>query len=94
MPNAPALLPIGPMARRLHVTVAWLRAEAEANRVPCLRAGQAFLFSPEAVEQALVERAKWDVDSPNGSIRSVSGDARQGIAACNCPDKETSDVGR
>ena len=51
------LLPLGPMARRLRVTAAWLRAEADAGRVPCLRAGKRYLFAPEAVERVLSERA-------------------------------------
>jgi hypothetical protein len=51
------LLPIGPTARRLHVTVAWLRAEADAGRVPHLRAGDRYLFVPAAVEAALAKRA-------------------------------------
>jgi hypothetical protein len=51
------LLPLGLMARRLRVTNAWLRAEADAGRVPCLRAGKRYLFSPEAVERILAERA-------------------------------------
>jgi hypothetical protein len=45
------------MARRLHVTVGWLRAEADAGRVPCLLAGTRYLFAPEAVERVLLERA-------------------------------------
>ena len=52
-----ALLPLNRMARRLRVTIAWLRAEADAGRVPCLRAGRQYLFSPEAVEQTLATRA-------------------------------------
>lgn len=51
------LLRIGPMARRVHVTVAWLRAEADAGRVPCLKAGDRYLFLPESVEAVLAERA-------------------------------------
>lgn len=51
------LLPINRMARRLRVTIAWLRAEADAGRVPCLRAGTRYLFAPEAVERVLLERA-------------------------------------
>jgi hypothetical protein len=46
------------MARRLRLPVKWLREEAEAGRVPCLKAGRAFLFDPDAVEKALVERAQ------------------------------------
>ena len=54
----PTLLPIGPTARRLHVTVRWLRGEAAANRVPHLKAEDRLLFDPDAVERALVERAR------------------------------------
>ena len=52
------LLPIGQTARLLRVPVRWLRIEAEAGRVPCLKAGKAFLFEPEAVEAVLLERAR------------------------------------
>jgi excisionase family DNA binding protein len=45
------------MARLLRVSVSWLRAEAEAGRVPSLRAGRTFLFNPEAVEKVLAARA-------------------------------------
>lgn len=48
------------MARRLGVTARWLRAEAEAGRVPCLRAGTRFLFNPVAVQEALARRAGQD----------------------------------
>lgn len=51
------LLPLSRMARRLRVTAAWLRTEADAGRVPCLRAGKRYLFAPEAVERALADRA-------------------------------------
>jgi hypothetical protein len=45
------------MARRIHVTTGWLRDEADAGRVPCLRAGNRYLFSPSAIEQLLADRA-------------------------------------
>ena len=57
MDTSHTLLPTGPMARRLRVTAAWLREEADAGRVPCLKAGKRFLFVPEAVERVLAERA-------------------------------------
>jgi hypothetical protein len=63
--NSPALLPLGPMARRLRVPVAWLRAEAEAGRVPCLLAGRVLLFAPQAVEAALVARAAGGKGDPD-----------------------------
>jgi hypothetical protein len=40
------------------LTQAWLKAEADAGRIPCFRAGQRMLFDPEAVEQALLQRAR------------------------------------
>jgi hypothetical protein len=56
--NQPKLLPLGPVARRLRVPSRWLREEAEAGRVPCLRANRTLLFDPRAVEAALLERAR------------------------------------
>ena len=49
---------MGPMARRLRVTAKWLREEAEAGRIPHLKAGPRLLFDPETVEQVLLERAR------------------------------------
>ena len=51
-------IPLGPMARRLRVPSRWLRSEAEAGRVPCLKAGTAFLFDPEEVAKVLLERCR------------------------------------
>ena len=51
------LLPLALMARRLRVSVRWLREEAEAGRVPALSAERQMLFNPDAVEHALSERA-------------------------------------
>ena len=44
--------------RRLGLSAAWLKAEADAGRIPCLRARQRLLFDPEAVERALIARAR------------------------------------
>jgi hypothetical protein len=44
-------------ARRIGVTSRWLRAEADAGRVPCLRAGNRYLFDLEAVGRELSRRA-------------------------------------
>lgn len=44
-------------ATRLGVPAAWLRSEAQAGRVPHLRAGRRILFNPAAVERVLLERA-------------------------------------
>lgn len=56
--SPPTLLPLNVVARRLRVPVRWLRAEAEAGRVPSLRADKAILCDLEAVELALIERAR------------------------------------
>jgi hypothetical protein len=39
------------------LTQKWLRVQAEAGAIPCLRADSRFLFDFEAVEAALAERA-------------------------------------
>lgn len=54
----PKVLPIAAMARRLRVHVRWLRAEAEAGRIPHVRAERAILVDPAAVEAALLARAQ------------------------------------
>lgn len=44
-------------AFRVGVPKAWLRQEAEAGRIPHLRAGRTIMFNIETVEKALLERA-------------------------------------
>ena len=51
------LLVLGSMARRLGVEPRWLRAEAEAGRLPHVKAGRTLLFNPDIVEGLLIERA-------------------------------------
>jgi hypothetical protein len=51
-------LHLGAMARRLRVPAKWLRSEAEAGRVPHLRAGSALLFDPEVVERIVFDRLR------------------------------------
>lgn len=46
--------------RRYGLSMAWLRREAEAGRIPSFRAGRRLLFDPDAVNAALIERAKAD----------------------------------
>lgn len=58
MKNTTRLIPIGAMARILGVTARWLRAEAEAGRIPSLRAGKRILVDRETVEAIMLERAK------------------------------------
>lgn len=51
------LLALARMARRLGVTQQWLREQAEAGNVPCLRADRRLLFNPVAVQEALAAEA-------------------------------------
>ena len=55
--NTTKLISVRGLADRLKLPAAWLKAEAEAERIPSLRAGRRLLFNPEAVEQVLLERA-------------------------------------
>jgi len=43
------------------VPVKWLREEAEAGRIPHLKADKVFLFDPATVEAVLLERARQGV---------------------------------
>ena len=51
------LLTLARMARRLGVTQRWLREQAEAGKVPCLKAGKRYLFHGVAVQDAVATRA-------------------------------------
>lgn len=46
------------MARRLRVPLRWLKAEADAGRIPHVRAEKAYLFDPDSVERVLLDRAR------------------------------------
>jgi hypothetical protein len=58
MDTTTRLQPLNLVARRLRVPLKWLRAEAEAGRIPALLAGNQFLCDLEAVEAALLKRAR------------------------------------
>lgn len=44
--------------KRFGLSIAWFKAEAEAKRIPCFKAGRKLLFDPDAVEQSLLARAR------------------------------------
>jgi len=62
--NHSELTPLGALAHRLRVPRNWLRTEAEAGRIPYLKAGAQLLFDAEVVEQLLLERARERVEVP------------------------------
>ncbi len=45
------------LARLLRLSASWLKAEANAGRIPCLKVGKSLLFNRSAVESALAARA-------------------------------------
>lgn len=56
------LLPLSRAARRCGVSTAWLKAEAQSGRVPCLPAGKGkILFDITALVATLKERARQPV---------------------------------
>lgn len=57
MHNIPDLCGIVRLSIRLGISRAWLKAEADAGRIPSLKAGAKRLFNPAAVERVLALRA-------------------------------------
>jgi len=58
------LIGLGAMATRAGVPRGWLRAEAEAGRIPHLRAGARLLFRVDLVERVLLARAGGEAPDP------------------------------
>jgi excisionase family DNA binding protein len=52
------------LAVRLGLPRDWLRAEALAGRIPCLKVGRKMRFNPDAVEQTLAARAAAGREEP------------------------------
>lgn len=55
--------------KRYGLSAAWLRAEAEAGRIPCLRAGRRMLFDADAVEAVLIQRAAQEAAKGSADAR-------------------------
>lgn len=55
----PPTSPVGliGLANFLRLPRRWLKREAHAGRIPCLRVGRRLLFDPEAVRLVLARRA-------------------------------------
>lgn len=54
---------IGFLAQQLKVKRDWLQHEAEAGNIPCLKAGDTYLFDYELVVRIIAERAKGGADA-------------------------------
>ncbi len=59
-----SFIPIRQAAFELGVPVAWLKREAEHNRVPAVRAGRRWLVHLKKTEQRLLERAERGISPP------------------------------
>lgn len=53
-------------AQATGVPVTWLKAEAKAGRVPCLKVGLRYLFDLTALREALRRRAAGEYESAVG----------------------------
>ena len=54
------------LSQRSGLPSSWLRSEAEAGRLPSLRAGRRLMFHAETVERVLLERAARQVQAAEG----------------------------
>ena len=61
------LLTLNQLATRLGLPSKWLRVEATAGRIPCLRVGRKLRFNQRAVEGALSQRAS----ESNGTASAI-----------------------
>lgn len=55
------LITLNQLSERTGLPVAWLRREADARRLPCIRAGRLRMFDLAAVLKALAERQEGGV---------------------------------
>ena len=67
MDREPTFMSASSAAAHLGVPANWLKIEAEAGRVPFIRAGARILFNPVLVEQALAKRAAMNLSRAGGS---------------------------
>ena len=65
MSDQEILLALRGLARALGLSAAWLKEEADAGRIPSLKAGRRLLFSEAAVRQVLLRRAAGEQPVPN-----------------------------
>ena len=61
------LLTLHQLAERTGLPAAWLKREADARRLPCIRAGRSRRFELAAVAKVLTERAAQGV--PNEGMK-------------------------
>jgi len=62
------LLSISRMSRRAGVTQQWLREQADAGVIPCLKTGRRYLFAPTAIMEVLAELASRTTNKEGGAL--------------------------
>lgn len=70
------LLSLPGLAKALNLPETWLKAEADARRIPHLRIDKRYRFNLEAVERSLAERAA------TGAVT---------MGPCTCAQRDTGD---
>jgi hypothetical protein len=64
------VLPLNRAARKLGVPANWLKAEADAGRVPHLRAGAKYVFELSAAAEAIAQQIRANAPSGNGGAHA------------------------
>jgi hypothetical protein len=62
---SPPLVGIHGLAACLKLKAQWLKVEALAGRIPCLKVGRHLMFNPEAVALVLKKRAAVETCAPS-----------------------------
>lgn len=57
MESDPSFISLHRLSQVTGLPAAWLKAEANADRIPCLKVGRRLLFNLAVVERALFERS-------------------------------------
>lgn len=70
--DAKTFIPLHALSRRLGLPAAWIKTEAEAGRIPSLRAGRRLMFNPDVVERILIDRAKANADGDGEPTKGVN----------------------
>ena len=70
MDNA-GFIPLEPLASKLGLPQYWLKAEADAGRIPCLKIGRRRLFNADAVRLALLDRITVPIPKASQQKRGV-----------------------
>lgn len=75
MNNPTDLLSLPALAKALNLPKEWIKAEADAGKLPHLRIGKRYRFNHEAVVRTLTERAAHCDDAGRRSSESLSAPA-------------------